>query len=151
VQNGPSANSGAVFMALSYEEPIAEQHDIIANGYNLARDWLVGNATAQSSVINTSAVSNTSTYTGSTSSGGYTYQTSVQYISGLLPNTSIGINHNITVGVDGVSACDGLVALLDVKITAKPAGSSSDAPLSRTWSSSALALAPLVILPIAFL
>ncbi|KAF7979194.1 hypothetical protein HWV62_43120 [Athelia sp. TMB] len=93
--------------------------------HKLKSDWLVGNATAQSSIIDTSAVSNTSTFSGSTQYGGYTYQTNVQYISGLLPNTSMGINHNITVGANGVPACDGLVALLDVKITAKPAGSSS--------------------------
>lgn len=92
---------------------------------SLLRDWLVGNATAQSSIIDTSAISNTSTFSGSTQYGGYTYQTSVQYVSGLLPNTSVGINHNLTVSVNGVPACDGLVALLDVKITTKPAGSSS--------------------------
>lgn len=151
VQDGPSADSGAVFMALSYEKPIAAQHDIVVNGYNLARDWLVGNATAQSSLIDTPTVSNTSTYSGLTQSGGYTYQTSVQYVSGLLPNTSIGINHNYTVGVDGVPACDGLVALLDVKITARPAGSSSDALPSRTWSPAAFALSSLLFFPLALL
>jgi len=150
VQNGPSADSGAVFMALSYEEPIAEEHDIIVNGYNLARDWFIGNATSQGSIIDTAAVSNTSTFSGSTQYGGYTYQSSVQYISGLLPNTSVGINHNLTVSVNGVPACDGLVALVEVKITAKPAGSSSSSALvSRPWS--ATALASILILPIAFL
>ena len=28
-----STNSGAVFMAVSYEMPIAKQHDIVPNGY----------------------------------------------------------------------------------------------------------------------
>ena len=33
VQNGKSADSGAIFMALSYEKSLAEGHDIITNGY----------------------------------------------------------------------------------------------------------------------
>ncbi|KDQ62748.1 hypothetical protein JAAARDRAFT_30658 [Jaapia argillacea MUCL 33604] len=120
VQNGNQANSGAIFMGLSYELPIALQHDIIPNGYNLARDWFVGNATG-GQFVNTSTVSNTSTFSGSVSSQGYTYQTDVQYVSGLLQNTSNGINHYLSVGVDGKNAIDGLVALIQVKITAKPA------------------------------
>ena len=32
IQNGPKANTGAIFMALSYEEPSSEEHDIIENG-----------------------------------------------------------------------------------------------------------------------
>lgn len=87
-------------------------------------DWFIGNATAQGTLINSTTLTNTSTFSGSTQYGGYTYQNTIQYISGLLPNTSEGINHNITVGVNGASACDGLVALIDVKITSKPAGSS---------------------------
>lgn len=123
VQNGPEANSGAIFLAISYEMPLAQQHDIIVNGYNLGRDWLIGNITQ--SPIPTSQLTNTSTYSGSTSANGYTYQTDVAYVSGLLSNTSIGINHNLTVSVDGVNAADGLVAILNVKITARPQSSSS--------------------------
>jgi len=56
VQDGPSANTGAIFLAASYEKPIArelfvslpikfirrsypgvEQHDVIPNGYSLGR------------------------------------------------------------------------------------------------------------------
>lgn len=37
VQNGKSANSSAIFMATSYELPIALGHNIIVNGYNLGR------------------------------------------------------------------------------------------------------------------
>ncbi|THH07272.1 hypothetical protein EW145_g3498 [Phellinidium pouzarii] len=118
VQNGKSGNSNAVFMALSYEEPLSEQHDIIDNGYNLARDQLVGNATG-GIIVPTSNLTNSSTYSGQTSYGGYTYQTSVQYVSGLLPNTSTGINHLITVGA-GQNAVDGLVAVMTVKITQSP-------------------------------
>ncbi|KAI0269996.1 hypothetical protein BC834DRAFT_864426 [Gloeopeniophorella convolvens] len=123
-QTGGEANSGAIFMALSYELPDALQHDIIFNGYNLARDWLVGNATAQSSIIPTANVTNTTTYSGQTSFGGYVYQTDVQYVSGFLSNTSDGINHFASVGANGTSATDGLVALLNVKILTSPQGSS---------------------------
>ncbi|KAF5360735.1 hypothetical protein D9756_005104 [Leucocoprinus leucothites] len=122
VQDGPSANSGAIFLAVSYEKPIAEQHDIIPNGYNLGRDWLVGNITQ--SAIPTLNLTNSTTYTGTTSSGGYTYETSIRYVPGLLANSSDGINHNITVGVDGINAADGLVAVLDVRITQTPPTSS---------------------------
>ncbi|KAI5123152.1 hypothetical protein M0805_000855 [Coniferiporia weirii] len=126
IQNGKNADSKAVFMAASYEKPIAEQHDVIDNGYNLGRDWLVGNATGGIN-IPTSNLTNSSTYSGQVSFGGYTYQTDVQYVSGLLQNTSNGINHYLTVG-DGQNAVDGLVAVLTVKIT--------EAPQSATASSS---------------
>lgn len=134
VQNGPKADSGAIFMALSYEKPIALGHDIIENGYNLARDWLIGNATGQS--IPTANLTNSSSYSGSTSAQGYTYETSVHYVSGLLQNTSEGINHYLTVGVNGTNAVDGLVAVMEVHISAKPAKSNSPPTmaLSSPWS-----------------
>ena len=136
------SNSGAVFMAESYEMPIAQQHDIVPNGYllptphslsllipprryNLGRDWLVGNATNQTSLIPTLSLTNTSTISGSRSYGGYTYLTNVTYVSGLLQNTSVGINHNGSVPVPGDNAVDGLVAVLGVTITQRPAASSS--------------------------
>ncbi|KAH7913934.1 hypothetical protein BJ138DRAFT_1110963 [Hygrophoropsis aurantiaca] len=161
IQDGKDADSGAIFMAVSYEMPIAEQHNIVPNGYNLGRDWLVGNATAQPSLIPTllltspesfanassssssgsnsstttttpssylaapysSSLSSTLTYSGSTSFNNYTYHTTAQYVSGLLSNTSVGINHYQTVPVDGGNAIDGLVVVLTVKITGKPQGS----------------------------
>ncbi|EIW74643.1 hypothetical protein CONPUDRAFT_113204 [Coniophora puteana RWD-64-598 SS2] len=123
IQNGPSADSGAVFMALSYEMPIAQQHNIVPNGYNLGRDWFVGNATAQSSLIPSLNVTNASSYSGETTFNGYTYSNSVTYVSGLLQNTSIGINHNDSVPIDGKPAIDGLVAVVEVKIVGKPANS----------------------------
>ncbi|KII90695.1 hypothetical protein PLICRDRAFT_174075 [Plicaturopsis crispa FD-325 SS-3] len=140
VQNGKSADSGAVFLAVSYEKPIAQQHDIIPNGYNAARDWLVGNATFQTYIIPTETLTNASTYSGSTSYNGYTYSTSVQYVSGLLPNTSDGINHFQSVPINGSNAVDGLVAVMTVKITARPAGSNAASPTShpRTWLLSTL-------------
>jgi len=124
VQSGSSADSGAIFLAASYELPEQLGHDIIFNGYNLARDWLIGNATAQSSVIQTATVTNSSTFSGQTSYGGFVYQTSVQYVSGYLTNTSNGINHYLSVGANGTNAADGLVALMSVNIlTSSPSGS----------------------------
>ncbi|KAK0445754.1 hypothetical protein EV421DRAFT_1734409 [Armillaria borealis] len=124
VQNGNKANTGAVFMAVSYEKPIADDHDIVLNGYNLARDYIIGNITG--SVIPTLNLTNSSTYSGNTSYGGYTYKTDVSYVSGLLENTSIGINHNWSVYIDGVTnAVDGLVAVLDVSILEQPQAQSA--------------------------
>lgn len=94
------------------------------------RDWLVGNATAQPSLIPTTTLTNASSYSGNTSFDGYTYHTSVQYVSGLLPNTSNGINHYLTVGENGTNAVDGLVAVLNVKIVAKPSSSYVEFTLS---------------------
>lgn len=88
-------------------------------------DWLVGNATAQSSIIPTLNLTNQSSYSGQSSYGGYVYYTQVNYVSGLVPNTSDGINHYLTVGGDGVNAADGLVAMWTVSILEAPAGSSS--------------------------
>lgn len=121
VQNGDKADSGAIFVAASYEKPIADQHDIIFNGYNLGRDWMIGNATNQSSLIPTLNVTNETTYSGRTSFANYTYETDVKYISGLLQNTSDGINHYLTVGGNGINAVDGLVAVMQVKIVDRPA------------------------------
>ncbi|KAF5336246.1 hypothetical protein D9758_014352 [Tetrapyrgos nigripes] len=80
VQDGSQANSGAIFMAASYEMPIASQHDIVSNGYNLARDYIVGNITQQT--IPSVNLTNSTTYSGTTSFDGYTYQTDVLYVSG---------------------------------------------------------------------
>ncbi|KAF8914922.1 hypothetical protein CPB85DRAFT_1251853 [Mucidula mucida] len=125
VQNGTDANSGAVFMAVSYEMPAAKDHDIVPNGYNFGRDYIVGNITG--SAIPTSSLSTADLqYSGTSSSEGYTYKTDVTYTSGLLTNTSVGINHNVTVAIDGVTnAVDGLVAVLDVSITTRPDNESS--------------------------
>ena len=159
IQNGPNANSGAIFMAVSYEMPIAStclailfrmlplkslnphrptQHHrkwvsvyvltrislLSRRGrYDLGRDWLVGNATAQSSIISTSNLTNASTYSGQTSFNGYTYHTSVNYVPGLLQNSSVGINHFESVAANGLNAIDGLVAVLTVKITSQPSPS----------------------------
>jgi hypothetical protein len=83
------------------------------------RDWLVGNITG--SAIPSLTLTNGTTFTSTTSFANYTYQTRIQYVAGLLQNTSIGINHNITVQIEGVAnATDGLVAILEVSITGTP-------------------------------
>lgn len=130
--------SGAIFMAASYEKPISEGHDIIPDGYvivmndieicslqpsyNVGRDLLIGNVTAQTKPINTSTLTNGSLFSGSSSYAGYTYQTTVVYTAGYAENSSIGINHNGSVAVDGRFAVDGLVAVMTVRISAQPQG-----------------------------
>jgi hypothetical protein len=79
--------------SVSEELNLAANHLIAPNGYNLGRDHMVGNLTAQENVIPTLNLTNTSTYSGSSSWANYTYETSVKYISGLLQNSSEGINH----------------------------------------------------------
>ncbi|KAJ3550816.1 hypothetical protein NM688_g4993 [Phlebia brevispora] len=132
VQDGPQADSGAIFMASSYEKPIADEHDIIFNGYNLGRDWLIGNVTNQTQLIPTLEVTNQSTYSGRTSFGNYTYETDVTYVSGLLQNTSNGINHYLTVAGNGINAVDGLVAVLQVKIVERPSTRASSGQMRNT-------------------
>ncbi|KAH9889784.1 hypothetical protein C8Q73DRAFT_804876 [Cubamyces lactineus] len=116
IQDGSKANSGAIFMATSYEKPIQDGHDIIFNG-----DWLVGNATAQKSLIPTANITNGTTYSGQTSFGGYTYKTDVVYLSGILSNSSTGVNHDQTVGNKNTLAVDGYVAVMTISIVSKPA------------------------------
>ncbi|OWZ60285.1 hypothetical protein C356_00142 [Cryptococcus neoformans c45] len=122
--------TGAYFMAVSVEKSLTEGHDIVVNGYNIGRDELVGNLTGQS--IDTRTLSNTSTLSGSATYSNYTYQTDVQYVSGLLKNSSDGINHYLTVEEEGHPAIDGLVAVLTVKITDRPASSFALPALSIT-------------------
>jgi len=81
-------------------------------------------------MLSTLNITDGTTYTGTTSSNGYTYETNIRYTSGLLLNTSVGINHNITVPADGRNAVDGLVAVLDVRISQSPP-TSSYVPFSR--------------------
>jgi hypothetical protein len=89
----------------------------------LHRDWLIGNMTR--TTVPTLNLTNSSTYSGTTTANNYTYQNTVQYVSGLLQNTSIGINHNLTVAVDGLNAIDGLVAIVEVKIVGGPSEKSA--------------------------
>lgn len=122
IQNGPEANSGAVFLAASVELPIAQGHDIVRNGYNIGRDEIVGNITDE--VIPTLNLTADHTYTGRTSANGYTYFTDIKFVTGLLENTNDGINHNITVQIEGVvNSTDGYVAVFEVRIEERPEGS----------------------------
>ncbi|KAI1793311.1 hypothetical protein LXA43DRAFT_1124615 [Ganoderma leucocontextum] len=130
IQDGPSGNSGAYFLATSYEMPIQDGHNIIFNGYNLGRDWLVGNATAQSHLIPTGNITNGTTYSGTTSYNNYTYSTNAMYLSGISTNSTTGLNHASSVGGDGVEAVDGLVAILTVKVLATPLPSGALSTLS---------------------
>ncbi|WRT66200.1 uncharacterized protein IL334_003153 [Kwoniella shivajii] len=114
--------TNAYFLAVSVEMDLNSGHDIVQNGYNIGRDYLVGNLTGQS--IDTLALTNQSTFSGTGSYMNYTYQTDVQYVPGLLQNSSNDINHYLTVEENGRPAIDGLVAVLTVKITDKPASAS---------------------------
>ncbi|KAI0312307.1 hypothetical protein OF83DRAFT_1166014 [Amylostereum chailletii] len=89
-QNGPKANSGAVFLAVSKEKTAFNHHDIVDNGDNIGRDELVSAAK------------------GVVSWDGVTYNTVVEDITGLMAVGSEGINHGIAV--------DGIVKLLTVTI-----------------------------------
>ena len=60
------------------------------------------------------------TYSGQTTANDYVYQTTVEYVSGLLDNSSDGINHADTVALNDSFAIDGLVALMTVHILQQP-------------------------------
>jgi len=90
-QNGTSADTGALFLAVSMEEDLAENHTIAPDGYDIGRNLFVSSAT-----------------TGTTNHNGVNYSTIAQNITGLLPVGSAGVNHGI--------AIDGIVTLLTVTI-----------------------------------
>ncbi|KAE9396584.1 hypothetical protein BT96DRAFT_941572 [Gymnopus androsaceus JB14] len=89
-QNGPNANSGALFLAVSEEEDLEESHDIIPDGYNIGRDKLAALAI------------------GTTHFDGVTYVTTARNLTGLLAAGSVGVNHGIST--------DGITTLLTVTI-----------------------------------
>jgi hypothetical protein len=89
-QNGPKANTGALFLAVSKEENVSHGHTISKNGYNAGRDALVKSALKLSKYR------------------GVKYHTVAQNISGLIPAGSTGVNHGIPT--------DGIVVLLTVTI-----------------------------------
>ncbi|TFK75297.1 hypothetical protein BDN72DRAFT_758012 [Pluteus cervinus] len=93
-QNGTLADTGALFLAVSKEEDIEEQHTIVPDGYDIGRDLLAANAVNDGST---------------TSFGGVTYYTTAENITGLLPAGAAGyVEFNI--------AIDGIVTLLTVMI-----------------------------------
>ncbi|KAI0807642.1 hypothetical protein C8Q74DRAFT_1378800 [Fomes fomentarius] len=89
-QNGPMANSGALFLAVSKEQDASQNHDPVVDGYNIGRDELVAAAV------------------GTKSYGGLTYNTVAKNITGLMVAGSAGVNHGIAV--------DGIVTLLTVTV-----------------------------------
>ncbi|KAI0758332.1 hypothetical protein BC629DRAFT_1124693 [Irpex lacteus] len=89
-QNGTLANSGALFLAVSQEEPVTEHHDIEPDGYNLGRDALVQAAT------------------GVSHHDGVSYTTTAETLVGVMPVGANGVNHDIEV--------DGNAVLLTVRI-----------------------------------
>ncbi|OBZ65671.1 hypothetical protein A0H81_14369 [Grifola frondosa] len=97
-QNGPQADSGALFLAVSKEQPASKHHDIVPDGYNVGRDDLVSRAV------------------GTKGFGGIFYDIQARNITGLMPAGSDGINHGI--GVDGI------VTLLTVTIQSTDGASS---------------------------
>ena len=94
-------------------------HDIIRDGYNLARDYIVGNITGVNPPPSHTWPTNSTTYSGQTSFEGWVYNVDVKYVA-LAPNTSDGVNHQYTVAVNGRGAMDGLVAVLTVKVNTVP-------------------------------
>lgn len=98
-QNGSEADSGAIFLAASRELPLAQNHMIDTNGYNLGRDEVIGNATLPDG----------------TEWEGNRYNTTVVWVpAGLLLNaTSEGVNHP-DVALQGQPAQDGRVAVLTI-------------------------------------
>ncbi|KAJ7160191.1 hypothetical protein C8R46DRAFT_1353952 [Mycena filopes] len=122
-QNGKDANSSAVFMATSYGMPIAQGH---RGERRLAR------REHYAFPIDTDSLTNTSTFSGTVAYARFVYSTSISYVSGLLANTSISVNHDTTVGIDGKNALDRLVAVLDVKITTTPANATKPSAAKKT-------------------
>ncbi|KAJ4495277.1 hypothetical protein C8R41DRAFT_902408 [Lentinula lateritia] len=90
IQNGPEADSGALFLAVSKEEDASDNHDIVPDGYDIGRDELSAAAI------------------GTTSFDGVTYSTTGMNLTGLLAPGSTSVNHGI--------ATDGITTLLTVTI-----------------------------------
>ncbi|KAH8924318.1 hypothetical protein BT69DRAFT_1280704, partial [Atractiella rhizophila] len=128
VQNGGSANSGALFFATSYEKNLTYGHDIVDNGYDFGRDLLVGNATSSAN--------------GTWTSTGWSFNTTVEWVDGLLPVGSNDINHGISI--------DGRVAVLTVKVTHKPAPANGETGHGTSTAISLSLPLPLFLLTFAF-
>ena len=88
---------GAIFLAVSEEHDLKRHHDIVFDGYNLGRDYLVGNLTGQrvmtkqsdtATGVRLTAVTPNTEYQATKSFQGIDYKTSVRYYSGLARNTS---------------------------------------------------------------
>ncbi|KAF7364858.1 hypothetical protein MVEN_00356100 [Mycena venus] len=121
-QNGTEANSGAWFLGASKEEDSRRGHTIVANGYNLGRDWLVEQALAGSELWlrrgetpefwapspgdETPAPAPEGWPWPGTGGEHLQWRAEVEWVSGLLEPGRRGVNHGI--------AQDGRVAVLKV-------------------------------------
>jgi hypothetical protein len=127
-QNGTESNSGAWFLGASKEEDSRRHHTIVANGWNLGRDWLVeqalagselyirrGNDTPEFWVPGDDDTPEDLPQPETTPEGWpwpgtggerLRWRAEVEWVSGLLAPGREGINHNI--------AQDGRVAVLTV-------------------------------------
>ncbi|KAJ7617518.1 hypothetical protein DFH06DRAFT_1238022 [Mycena polygramma] len=112
-QNGTEGNSGAWFLGASKEEDSRRGHTIVANGYNLGRDWLVEQALAGSELLpgddngapTTSPEGWPPRWPG-TGGERLKWSAEVEWVWGLLEPGRKGVNHGI--------AQDGRVALLTI-------------------------------------
>ncbi|KAJ7913532.1 hypothetical protein B0H13DRAFT_2004702 [Mycena leptocephala] len=106
-QNGTDGNSGAWFLGASKEEDSRRSHTIVANGYNLGRDWLVEQALEGSelSLGGGSPIPEGWPWPG-TGGERLRWTAEVEWVAGLLEPGRQGVNHGI--------AQDGRVAVLTV-------------------------------------
>ncbi|KAL4400380.1 hypothetical protein ACI68E_003297 [Malassezia pachydermatis] len=118
VQKGSKAPTNALFLAVSVEQGLKQNHMIVDNGYDQGRDQLVANATGSSKSFN-----------------GKTYTTKLLKMdSSLMQGVSKGsLNHNIPT--------DGRVAILEVQV--KDGGKASS---SSTSNAAFKALAPMSVM-----
>ncbi|EKM52343.1 uncharacterized protein PHACADRAFT_260672 [Phanerochaete carnosa HHB-10118-sp] len=78
-QDGPQANTSALFLATSAEEGLFQNHTISADGYDVGRNIFANMAA------------------GMTQFNGTSYNTTVQNLTGVLPVGSQGVNHGIAI------------------------------------------------------
>ncbi|KAF8495195.1 hypothetical protein F5888DRAFT_587323 [Russula emetica] len=90
-QNGPKADTNALFLAVSAEENVFEGHTIAPDGYDVGRDDFVKSAVELKEYQ------------------GIKYNTVARNITGLISPGSTGVNHGISI--------DGVVVLLTVTIS----------------------------------
>ncbi|KAE8219138.1 hypothetical protein CF326_g9017 [Tilletia indica] len=112
-QNGTSADSRAWFLAASVEMPLAQSHKVVSDGYDLGRDWIIGNATMSNGTLST---------------GGYVFQATSTNAAMLQSVSQSDINHDI--------AIDGNVAVITVRVISNGTSSSTgDNPSSSSGDS----------------
>ncbi|KAL7425218.1 hypothetical protein Q5752_000906 [Cryptotrichosporon argae] len=106
------ANTAAYFLAASEELPGFDGHNIVPGGYDMGRNYIVGNATGQVGYIDHPAAGDT--FSGSCSYRGWTYHTLAVFVDGLMPTDrrAWGVSEAIT----GEGVSDGLVAVLTVTV-----------------------------------